>query len=102
MWFNVSSLGEEEARRQAWLYFMDAYAQAAVGLSPFRAGVPNDFGPVSAVADERGLVYHGRERRTFSVFADPPRAQKRFPVVSWILGRTLLFRPKVSVGIVRP
>ena len=54
-----------------------------MGLSPFPAVVPNDFGPVSAVADERGLAYHGRERRTFSVFADPPRAQKRFPVVSW-------------------
>ena len=24
MWFSVSSLGEAEARRQAWLYFMDA------------------------------------------------------------------------------
>ena len=81
MLFNVGSLGEGEARRQAWLYFMDAYAQAAVGLSPFLAGVPNDFGLVCDVADERGFVYHGRER-TFSVYSDPPPAVKRFPVVS--------------------
>ena len=47
MYFNVSGLGEAEARRQAWLYLMDAYSQAAVGLSLFRAGVPGDFGPVS-------------------------------------------------------
>ena len=65
------------------MYFMDAYAQAAVRLSPYRAGVLNDFGPVSAVADERGLVHHGRERRTFSAYSDPPFALKRFPVVSW-------------------
>ena len=83
MWLNVSRLGEEEACRQACLYSMDADEQSAVGLSPFRAGVPNDFGPMSEILDERRLVYHGRERRTFSVFADPPRAQKRFPVVSW-------------------
>ena len=53
MWFNVSSLGEDEALRQAWLSFMDAYAQSAVRLSPFRAGVPNDFGPVSEALDDR-------------------------------------------------
>ena len=83
MRFNVSSLGEAEARRQAWLYSMHAYGQVAVRLSPFRAGVPNDFGPVSEVADERGLVDHGRERKTFSTYSDPPPATKRFPVVSW-------------------
>ena len=83
MWFNLSHLGEVEARRKAWLHFMDAYAQAAVVLSPFRAGVPKDFGPVSEVADERGLAYHGRERRTCSVYSDPPPTTKRFSVVSW-------------------
>ena len=83
MWFNVSGLGEAETRRQAWLYLMDAYCQAAVGLSPFRAGVPHNFGPVSEVADERGLVYHGRERRTSSVYSDLLPTTKRCLVVSW-------------------
>ena len=45
MWYNVGKLGEAEARRQACSYFMDAYAQASVGLPPFRAG------PVSSAED---------------------------------------------------
>ena len=56
LWFNCSTLGEEEARRQAWSYFVEAYSQATLGLTPFRAGVPNAFGPVSEAPDEFGLV----------------------------------------------
>ena len=82
MCFNVGTLGEDEARRQAREYFADVFADATLELSPFMGGVPRSCGPVRS-PDERGLVYHGRERREFMVYGFPPVKTKKWPVVAW-------------------